>query len=155
MVIPISTMPAVRQYLFDQITATLTADPINTRASLVVCFDDPGTNEPEDIVVVGKIERQIAVNSMVGSGGAGYLEERYTVEITIEAYRGSDDAQAVFSRAALLADGVVSVVRSDLSLGGLVLVAKPTMSSHSVAWNDQHTGRIAEVILHIECFQRI
>lgn len=155
MTIPVSTAPAVRQYLYNALTAQLTPDPLNTRASLLVCFDDPGPNQPDDIVSVGKVDRQIAVNSLVGSGGAGWLEERYTVEISVWVFRGGDDAQAAFARSAVLADGVVSAVRADPSLGNLVLVARPSMSTHEVTWDDEHSGRNAEVVLPIECFQRI
>lgn len=155
MTIPVSTSTAVRQYLYNGITAALTPDPLSKSASLLVCFDEPGPNQPDDIVSIGKVTRHIGVNSMVGSGGAGYLDERYSVEITIDVFRGGDDAQAAYARSALLADGVVNVVRADLSLGGLVLVSKPTMSTHDVAWDEQHGGRLATTVLEIECFQRL
>jgi hypothetical protein len=75
MTIPNSTAPAVRQWLFDQCTAGLAPDPDNVRASLLVCFDQPGPNEPDDIVAIGRVHRQLSVGAMIGGGGAGWLDE--------------------------------------------------------------------------------
>lgn len=155
MTIPVSTAPAVRQYLYDTITAQLTPDPLSKSASLLVCFDEPGPNQPDDIVCVGKVSRQLARTAMVGGGGAGWLSETYTVEILIEVYRGGDDAQAVFSRAASLADSIISIVRSDISLGGNVLSGHPTATTEDVAWDENHQGRLASYTLEIECFARL
>jgi hypothetical protein len=155
MPIPSSTSPAVRAYLFNQLTANLAPDPNVTTARLLVCYDEPGPDQPDDIVSVGKVSRHIGVNSMVGGGGAGWLDERYTIEIEIDVYRGNDDPQAVYQRASDLADAVISVIRTDPSLGGHVLTARPQTSSHEVTWDDQHMGRHATVVIEVECFQRI
>lgn len=155
MPIPGSSSPAVRKYLFDQLTANLTPDPNVTTARLLVCYDQPGPDQPDDIVSVGKVQRQIGVSSLVGGGGAGWLDERYTVEIEIDVYRGSDDAQYVYQRASDLADAAISVIRTDPSLGGLVITARPHTSNHEVTWDDQHMGRHGTVTIEVECFQRI
>ncbi|MFG2722712.1 hypothetical protein ACGFW5_31100 [Streptomyces sp. NPDC048416] len=155
MTIPNSTAPAARRYLVEQCTAQLTLDPLNTRASLLVCYDDPGTNEPGDIVSIGRIARTINPNSMVGSGGAGWLEEQYTVTVTIDLFRGGDDAQAIFERGALLVDQVCAIVRADPSLGGLVLVARPISSEIEGEWDEKHMGRHVLATLEIHCYQRI
>lgn len=155
MTIPTSTAPAVRRYLYDQLTATLTADPLSKSSSLLVCFDAPGPNEPDDIVSVGRVDRQFKPQAMVGGGGAGWLEETYKVTITFDVYRGGDDPQAVFSRAAYLADQAVAIVRTDPSLGGLVLVAKPVDHTAEVEWDESHMGRHCTAELTIEICQII
>jgi hypothetical protein len=154
MTIPSSTAPAVRAYLFAQLTAQLQPDP-NTTSSLLVCYDEPGPNQPDDIVSVGKVHRTVGINSLVGGGGAGWLDERYTVEIEIDVYRGNDDPQYVYQRSSDLADAAIAIVRADPSLGGLVLTARPQTSSHEVTWDDAHMGRHATVTISVECFQRI
>lgn len=155
MPIPSSSAPAVRAYLFAQLTAQLQPDPNVTTARLLVCYDEPGPDQPDDIVSVGKVHRNIGVNSMVGGGGGGWLDERFTVEIEIDVYRGNDDPQYVYQRSSDLADAVIAVIRTDPSLGGLVLTARPQSSSHEVTWDDQHMGRHATVTIEVECFQRI
>ena len=155
LVIPASSAPAARAWLFAQITAALTPDPLSPTSSLLVCYDDPGPNQPDDIVSIGKVQRTLSTNSMVGSGGAGYLEERYTVEIEIDVFRGGDSAQVAYTRAAHLADGVVAVVRSDLSLGGAVVSARPVSDVTEVAWDDEHRGQHATCTVDVTCYQRI
>jgi hypothetical protein len=153
--VPSSSAPAVRTYLHDQLTVTLQPDPNSPRSSLLVCYDVPGPNQPDDIVSVGKVHRRLAANSLVGSGGAGWLEERYTVEVIVDVYRGGDDAQATYLRASSLAESVIAVVRSDPTLGGAVVVAKPITDLTEVEWDDQHAGFHACSTLEFECYQRI
>lgn len=164
MTIPSSTVPAARLWLFKALVASLTPDPGlangdgyygDANASLLVCLDEPGTYQPADIVSVGKIDRQISVSSMVGSGGAGYLEERYSIEVTIEAARATEDSQTPFERVCSLVDQVCAVVRGDPTLGGHVLWSKPVTSTCEVVWSDDHQGRVGQAELQIECFQRI
>jgi len=153
--IPASTTTAVRQYLYDQLTAILTPDPLDKSASLLVCFDTPGPEEPEDIVSVGKVQRELSPAAMVGGGGAGFLDEKYSVTITFDVFRGGDDPQYVYARAAALADATIALVRSDLTLGGLVLISKPSRHSAEVDWDENHMGRHCTAELDIECLQRI
>lgn len=153
--IPSSTAPAVRTWLFDQCTATLTPDPDNKTAQLLVCYDEPGPNQPDDIVSIGGVVREIGINSLVGGGGAGWLEEKYRITIDIEVYRGGDNAKAAFDRASFLADQVISIFRSSVDAGGLVLICKPISSTCDVEWDEQHLGRLASGEVVIECYQRI
>lgn len=148
MSIPTTTIPAARDYLFTQLTAAF-PQPV------LVCYDHPGPNQPDDIISVGDVHQDLAVNSQVGSGGAGWLEERYTVEVDLRCYRGGDDAQSVFARAVDMVNGVVNVVRSDPSLGGVVLVAKPKTVRYESEWDEAHLGRITNATVEIECYQRI
>ena len=153
--IPGSTAVAARQYLYDTLTATLTPDPLSKTSQLLVCFDEPGEYQPDDIVTVGRVERTINPNSLVGGGGAGWLEETYTVEIDIEVYRGGDDPQGTYTRASALTDQIVAAVRADPSMGGAVLVCKPIASNLDVAWDEAHKGRLASGTVTFQCYQRI
>lgn len=155
MTIPGTTAPAVRAYLRTQLDAQLQPDPDNKTASLLVCFDTPGPNQPDDIVAVGRIARQIAVNSLVGGGGAGWLQETYTVTVSVDVFRAGDDDQTAYLRCASLVDDICAAVRNDPSLGGLVLTARPLNDATSVEWDEQHMGMHATCDLDIQCFQRI
>lgn len=154
-IIPASTSTAVRQYLYDTLSANLTADLLSKTSSLLVCFDTPGPNEPDDIVSIGRVARDIKPSAVVGGGGAGWLEERYTVTLTFDVYRGGDDAQGVYARAQTLADQCIALIRTDPSMGGLVLISKPIRHSAEVDWDENHLGRHCTAELEIECFQRI
>lgn len=155
MSIPSSTAPAVRQWLYDQCAAQLAPDPVNTRASLLVCFDAPGPNEPDDIVAIGRVRRQLKGASMVGGGGAGWLDEHYTVEVVIDVFRGSDSGQVAYARAMGLANAVISIVRTDLTLGGNVIKSQPKGDDAEVEWDSDHGGKRACVTVEIECVTRI
>lgn len=153
--IPVSTAPAVRAWLLAQVTAALTPDPLDKSAQLLVCLDSPGTFQPADIVAIGDVATTFGVNSLVGSGGSGWLEERYTVNVDIEIFRGGDSAQAVSDRAFLLGASVINCVRQDPSLGTNVLVGKPISSEFSGDETEDHSGRLGTLSIKIEAFQRI
>lgn len=153
--IPPSSAPVARTWLYDQLTAQLTPDPLSKSSSLLVCYDQPGTNQPDDIVAIGKVTRNVSVNSFVGGGGAGWLEERYQVAVTVDVYRGGDDSQIAYSRATALVDAVIAVVRADPSLGGAVIQARPLSDITEVEWDEQHLGRHATSVIEIDCLQRI
>jgi len=149
MTIPASTIPAAKLFIYNGIV-TLIND-----AAVLVSYDEPGPNQPDDIIMVGRVERQVAPFQMVGSGQAGWLDETYTVEVVVSVYRGGDDARTVFERAATLADQVVYVVRTDPSLGGAVIVAHPGNVSYQPAWEESHKGRMVDVTIEIACHARI
>ncbi|MFI0894891.1 hypothetical protein [Streptomyces sp. NPDC020983] len=153
--IPASTAPAARRWLYEQLTAQIQPDPDNTRASLLICYDEPSTDQPSDIISVGGVTREIAISAMVGSGGAGWLEERYTIALIIDVARGGDDAAGVFDRACTLLDQVVAIIRADPTLGGAVLVGRPVSSQTEGLALDDHTGRQSVVNLGVECYARI
>jgi hypothetical protein len=154
--IPASTAPAARRWLFEQLLAQIQPDPDDTQSSLLVCYDEPGTNQPGDIVSVGGVTREITISAMVGSGGAGWLEERFTIAVVIDVYRGGPDAaQTSYDRGAALLDQVVAIVRTDPTLGGAVLVGRPTESQTEGLVLDDHTGRQSVVNLGIACYARI
>jgi len=149
--IPVSTVPAVKAYLFAQLKAKLTPDPIQTASSLTVFYDEPGPNQPDDIVVVGACKsRQVTPFQMVGSGGRGWLYEKYMLEVTVACFRGGDNAQLIYERAYALTGQIETAVRSDPSLGGLVTQAHPAGSHDDPQWETQHKGRTVAVVIDID-----
>ena len=149
MTIPVSTVPAAKLFLHSGLT-TLINDP-----AVLVSYDPPGSFQPDDIVMIGAVDRQVVPYQMVGSGGAGWLDEFYSIEVVVSVFRGGDDARTVFERACTLADQVVEVVRSDPSLGGAVVVAHPEQSRYEPAFEEDHKGRLVTVTIPIACRARI
>jgi hypothetical protein len=155
--IPTSSIPAARAYLLAQIEATVTQDPTDATAELLVSLDEPGTHQPADVVIVGDVHQTYQPYASVGSGRAYWLEESYSVEITISVFRSGDDgtnalAQTVFTRARMIADQIVNVVRSDPSLGGAVQRARPGTVTHQSTWSTGDvTGRVTEIQIPVEC----
>jgi len=94
LVIPTSSAPAARLWLFTQLSAQITPDPSNPDARLIVVYDEPGPDQPEDIVSVGAVHRTVKAKRLVGGGGPGWLDESYTVEITVDVYRAATTRKA-------------------------------------------------------------
>lgn len=147
--VPSSTGPAVRQWLYDRCIEYLTPDPLNPSADLLVCFDEPGPSQPDDVIAIGEINRSFEPSSFVGGGGAGWLAERYTVTIVVDVFRGGDDSQTAYTRCQLLADTIIAIVRTDLTAGGNVLVSTPHSNSGHGEWDPGHLGRhwLQEVVI--------
>lgn len=153
--VPASSIPGVRNYLFAQLQALLLPDPDSPDVSLEVCLDGPSTDQPGDVVSVGDVHQNYSPENTVGSGGAYWLREDYTVTVTIDCWRGTDDAAAVFLRARSLADLVVTLVRSDPSLGQLVDRAKPSSATHTSGYADGVQGRQTVIELGIDCLKTL
>jgi hypothetical protein len=147
--IPASTVPASVLFLWNGITTAI------NDAAVLVSYGPPGPSQPDDIVMVGNIDRVVRPFQMVGSGQAGWLDEEYGVEVVVSVYRGGDDARTAFERAASLADTVVSVVRTDPSLGGAVIVAHPGQVTYDQAFDVEHKGRLVTVTVDVRCRARI
>jgi hypothetical protein len=148
--IPASSIPAARAWILDGIEAQLAG-----ATGMLICLDEPGPNQPDDIICVGEVTQTYGPLDIVGSGGRLWLTEEYSVTVTISVFRGGDDPVTVFNRARQLADLVVAVVRSDPSLGGAVDRARPARASHSSAWTEDHTGRLCEIELSIDCLKSL
>lgn len=150
MSVPVSTIPGVKGYVFDQLVAR--AELIGD--TILVCYDEPGPYQPDDIVSVGDVARTVEPVGMVGSGGQGWLGEKYRLDVTVDCFRGGDDARTVFERACALADVVVDAVRLDPSLGGRVIESYPSTGSYQSDWltheeTGAHMGRSARVVVSI------
>lgn len=145
--IPPTTSTLARQYLFDNLTSVLPADTENG-ASLVVCFDGP-TYRSDDIVSVGDVAIDYEFSGFVGSGGAGWLRERYALTVQIDVFRGGDDAQMTYARASYLSDLVCALVRYDVTLGTegnvrpqpQIVTATPKASRIESEWDEDNRGR--------------
>lgn len=148
--IPASSIPAARAWILDGLQTQLADQP-----AVLVCLDEPSTDEPDDIISVGDVQQTYSPESVVGSGGPHWLREDYTITVIIDCFRGGDDAAAVFARARELADLVVAVVRSDPSLGGAVDRGKPGSVQHTSAWTEDHMGRQTVIELGIDCLKTL
>lgn len=150
MTIPASTMATAVGYLLDHIT-TAVNDP-----AVLVTYGPPGPNQPDDIIAVGtSVATETTPYQMVGSGQAGWLDERYDVVVVVSVYRGGDNGRTVLERAAVLTDMVVAVVRTDPSLGGAVIVAHPSVASFEPSFDAEHKGRVVDATVTISCHARI
>jgi hypothetical protein len=150
--IPPSNAPAARQWLFDQCTGLIKSDSSDPRLSLLVCLDAPGPYQADDIVSIGDISLEYEPGSFVGSGGAGWLRERFLIKVDVDVYRGGDNAALTFTRAQLLADFVAAICRADLTMGGNVTTATPHSVDIESEWDDQHAGRHSVAKLEISCY---
>jgi hypothetical protein len=151
--IPASSIPAARTWIFDGIQAQLAAE-----TAVLVCLDEPGPYQPDQIICVGDVHQQYNPENVVGSGGAYWLREDYTITVLVDVYRGGDEPAQAFARARQLADLVVAVVRSDPSLGGAVDRAKPGMAQHTSGWaEDSHgaSGRQTVIEIGIDCLKTL
>lgn len=149
MTIPGSITKAAKAWIYSALVAALT--PV-TGESLLVCYDEPGPNQPDDIVSVGAVDRSITRAGMIGSLGAGAFQDTVTVHVTVSVYRGGDEAKTVFERACDLIDAVIDVIRADPTLGGIALRAWPkNFVVGEAAWEEDHKGRVSETDIPIEC----
>ncbi|MFC0438758.1 hypothetical protein [Kutzneria buriramensis] len=148
-VIPPSSVKAVRPALFTQLQTTITG------TDLLVSLGKPGTYNPSDIVWVGNAHRTTKPSHMVGSGGAGWLDESYQIQVTVEVFRGGDEELVVWNRTCDLVDAVEAAVRTDPSIGGLVLWSYPQQASYDSDWEPEGKGRlaVAELLIHFEAIQ--
>lgn len=148
---PPSTAPGVVAYLVGQVPgspdlpATMLGDPP------LVCYARPGTYQPACIIAVGtKITQQAQPYQMVGSGGAGWLYERYRLEVLISTFQGGEDPQAVQEAGWTCWQAVAGVVRADPSLGGRVVQAFPASYEMTTEWDPDHKGFVADMTCEIE-----
>lgn len=159
--VPTSSVAPVKNYLFNALAARTEI----TSTKVLVSYDEPGPFQPDDIIAVMDVERENSIMQMVGSGGSGWIEEEYTMDIVVACYRGGDYAKTVFERAAFLADVVVDVVRQDPSCGGLVNIhARPAAVFYASQWNVvesdvdgtlQHLGRETIATVSVSVRNRI
>lgn len=148
--IPASSIPAARAWILAQLQAQYPA-----ASGVLVCLDEPGTYQPDDIIAVGDVHQTYSPEASVGSGGRGWLREDYTITVTVDTFRGGEDAAGTFAEARAMADTVVAVVRSDPSLGGAVDRAMPANVTHTGAWDEDHKGRQCVIEIGIDCLKTL
>jgi hypothetical protein len=152
-VVPVSSIPrttAVRAkaWIFDQLVAQFAGDQ-----EMTVFWDQPDASIPtQNIVVLHRIIGRTTTHSrMMGNAGPGSFLEAYNIEIAVDCYTGGDsdvtrDLEAV---AWDYACTVEAVVRSDPSLGGLVIQAFPATSDDDPEWDQEHKGRLVHIAMTI------
>lgn len=150
MAAPVSTIPAVKAWLYGQLQTACTAA---TGIDLLVRYGEPGPFQPEDVVSIGAaINRAAAPFGIVGSlDVANSMIETYELEIDIDITRnGEDVAQATTERAYTLAAQVEEVVRATPTLGGHVTQSRPMSSNDRSEWTDDGWFNVT-VTLAIYC----
>lgn len=139
-----STVPAVKSWLFQQMSAALDGQDIG------VFYSEPGPGYPDDVIYLGDTEQSNEPTQMVGSGGTGWLFESYHQVIEVDVYRGGDQAQIVFERACALVATIESLVRADPSLGGnITIVGYPAGTHYESGWEESHMGRVTHATMRI------
>lgn len=152
MAIPLSTVPAVKKQLYAIFTtavATVPA-PAPDQAGMLVQYGEPGPYQPDDIVSVGDVKRNVTPHNIVGTGGAGALNENYVVEYWVDVFRGGDQPEYVTERAYTILGALETAVRNDPSLGGLVQWAWPRTSEEASGWDPDNRGRQTQIRGEIE-----
>lgn len=150
MTIPVPTGPVVKAALVALVASVVDEDFTTGDPQVGVWYTDAGANFPDDNIMVGKISQTMKPMRMVGGGGALWMNESYAVEVDISAHRGGDNAQKAEERVFALAGLVGNAVRSDPSLGGLVLVSWPASLDVESEWIDDPGGFQATGSLRIE-----
>lgn len=143
MVIPVSTIPAVKDYLLAQLQLALPGPDLG------VYYGAPDPGYPDDFIVIGDTEQTLTPVQMVGSGGAGWLFESYHQDIEVSVFRGGDTPKVVFERAAQIVAQIETVVRGDPSLGGNVTVAYPAGTHYQSDWEADHKGWVTEAHMRV------
>ncbi|MCU1590091.1 MAG: hypothetical protein JWP11_1347 [Frankiales bacterium] len=145
--IPVPTHAAVKASLFTGLTA------LNL---CTIFYDDPTTDLEDDWISLGATRGTFLPQDLVGTGGAGWLREAYTLDVEISSFRGDDDPQATYERCAVLMAAVVDYVRQDPTLGGLINIqVRPDAFEVDPAWEDEHLGRICRILLTLAVENRI
>ena len=148
--IPASSIPAARAWLYAGLQSLY---PV--ASGVLVCLDEPSTDQPQDIIAVADVHQTYGPFQTVGSGGAGWLTEEYSVQVIVDCWRGGDNAALVFTQARTLADAVVALVRSDPSLGGAVDRARPGIVAHESAWLGDQQGRQTVITIPVDCLNAL
>lgn len=144
--VPSSTVVPVKMWLQQQVMANVTSEP---GYQLTVCLDDPGVQQPPDIIAIGNVKRKTELFQMIGDMGAGAVLETYELRVIVSVFRGGPDQSWPFSRAWALASVVESVIRADPTCGGNVIQAHPKDSQDISSWAEDRKGRTVEVEIMI------
>ena len=141
-------------------TTTALVTAINTQvatltdgATVLVCEGPPTLYQPDDIITVGEFSDELfSPHALVGSGGAGWLQEDYRIGVKIDIYRGSDSVLLVRQRLSSLIAAVNTAVRTDPSLGGTCYLAYPEQAHRTLEWDPDAKGvrGICEAVIHCQ-----
>lgn len=153
MTIPTSSVGPVMTYLFNHLTLGIANVGVTGTAQVV--WAEPTTYLADNIVALGKVSREVTEAHMIGSGGAGWLREAYTIDVVVSCFRGSNDFQSLAPDLWSLISFVETTVRTDPSLGGAVSRAKPARSDGIGTWSDDHSGILYEGTVTVDCLAEL
>ncbi len=156
--IPISIAPAAKTALVDMLTACLDQDPTTGDPVVGVSRNEPGEYLPDDLAIVGKINRTFRPSRMIGGGGTGWGDEDLTVDVELTAFRGGDQPQATEERVWHMVALFDQALRADPSLGGLALLVYMESVDVECEWTENPSGTNGWVAwatckVHIEASQ--
>ena len=156
--IPVSTVPAVIEYLLTQIEVAANQDPGS--GDFLVCLGEPSVDFPSAIIEVAKdVRRTVVPQTFIGSGGQDWLNESYDIDILVSVAMETVDVQTdpltLTQRAWQLLSYVETAVRTDPSFGGLDLIAYPrTAVQEGPSWTGGTSGAglltVVTLTIHIE-----
>lgn len=123
MTIPATKAKALRSSLLAllQANSTVTAD-----TSIYVIYDDPMKTTYADIISVGAVRQTEEPFAVTGDRGVGSMLEKITIDVKVQAFKGGDEAQAVYERCLDLIDIVRTVVRTDPTISNTVSDSWPS-----------------------------
>jgi hypothetical protein len=147
---PVSTVKPSVVWLIGQIALALNAQGAD---DLYVGFGEPLGGSPNDQIFLLDVANTPTPFAMVGSMGAGAMQEVFGIHLQINVWRPTDeDGSITFGRCADLIDAILGVVRLDPTLGGNVLSSHAQQTHYpSPAAPDEADGRICETELTITC----
>jgi hypothetical protein len=115
--VPATKAKALRSALLTLIQANTTVAADKT---IYVIYDEPLQTTYVDIISVGAVKQTEDPYAHTGDRGAGSMMEHLTIDVKIQAFKGGDEAQAVYERCCDLIDIVRTVVRTDPTISGTV-----------------------------------
>jgi hypothetical protein len=140
----VSTVPAAKAALVTLIEAALTGVSVTWSAP---------TDEEDyvaEMVWLGDVEH----TDDWGALGRQRIDETYELEIVVQVYQEGDNAQACEERAWVLREGVVTAVRADLTLGGILNKWAGTFPTR-METRPADKGWLAKGTLRLPCRARI
>lgn len=150
MTIPTSTVPQAISALLAQIQTQIDADPDGSQILLVE--GEEGTDTPGDIILVGTdVRRSVTWETFIGSADLDALGEAYEIDSAVSCWSGDPNPALVRTRAWQLVGYIETAVRTDPSLGGLIVVAQPfATQGGNVVWSAGETmGRLCEITVTV------
>jgi hypothetical protein len=149
--VAVSTVPAAKAKLLALFEASTV---LGAATPAVTCTWAAPTKDDEyqlDHVWIGDVEQSEEFRVL----GQQRIDEEYTVEIVVQAYREGDDEQAVEERAWVLREGVVAAIRADLSLGGILNQWAGTFPTRMEVRPATPSGWLARGTVTLTCRARI
>lgn len=154
MTAPASSVPTVRQWLYQQAT---TAVASFTEPTVEVYLSQEDHQSTQDLVVIGGAHRKSDPVRFVGGGGLYWMDETYTVDIEIasfvagaKAFTDTATQDSVDTRAYKILAALEQAFRADPSAGGAVLRLFPSGSTSTHEWDDEAMGGHCNISLTVE-----